>query len=110
MNTTNISSQSTITSRSLKDVMRHYPLFFYFFLAYAISWVLFIPYVLAEWGILHGNYTIFYVLHTFGPALSAVIMAYIIAGKQACKICVSASGSGAHPGNGTCSSSWAFQR
>jgi len=42
---------------------------------------LFIPYVLAEWGILQGNYTLFYVLHTFGPALAAIAVTAIIAGK-----------------------------
>lgn len=62
-------------------MMRQHPLFSYFFLAYAISWILFIPYVLAEWGILHGNFTIMYVLHTFGPATAAIIMINITTGK-----------------------------
>jgi membrane protease YdiL (CAAX protease family) len=61
--------------------MCQHPLLFYFFLAYAISWILFIPYVLAEWGVLQGNYTIFYILHTFGPTLAAIAMTAAIAGK-----------------------------
>ncbi len=61
--------------------MRQHPLFFFFLLAYAFSWILFIPYVLAEWGILHGDFTIFYILHTFGPALAAIVMTAIIAGQ-----------------------------
>ncbi len=81
MNTSLASGQSTVASRNLQQVMRQHPLFFYFLLAYAISWILFIPYVLAEWGILHGNFTIFYILHTFGPALAAVVMTAIIAGR-----------------------------
>jgi membrane protease YdiL (CAAX protease family) len=74
-------SQSTATSRNLKQVMRRHPLFFFFLLAYAISWILFIPYVLAEWGILQGNYTLFYIFHTFGPALAAIAMTAVIAGR-----------------------------
>jgi CAAX protease family protein len=81
MNTINVSGQPTVTSRSLKDVMRQHPLFFYFLIAYAISWIVFIPYVLADWGILQGNYTIFYILHTFGPAMAAILMTLIISGK-----------------------------
>jgi len=41
----------------------------------------FIPYVLAEWGYLQGNYTIFYLLHVFGPAVAAIIMTRIVAGQ-----------------------------
>ena len=61
--------------------MRAHPLFSYFFLAYAISWIVFIPYILAEWGYLQGEYTVFYVLHVFGPAFAAVIVTFAIAGK-----------------------------
>ena len=73
--------QSKIAIKSLKRLMQGHPLVFYFLLAYMISWILFIPYVLAEWGVLQGNYTIFYILHTFGPALAAITMTGIIAGK-----------------------------
>ena len=84
MNTSMASGQSPTATRNLGQLMRKHPLVFYFFLAYAISWILFIPYVLAEWGILMpGNYSLlFYILHTFGPALAAVIMTAIIAGKS----------------------------
>lgn len=61
--------------------MQAHPLFFYFLLAYGISWIVFIPYVLAERGVLQGNYDIFYILHVFGPAISAVVMTFIVAGK-----------------------------
>jgi membrane protease YdiL (CAAX protease family) len=49
---------------------------------YAFSWIVFIPYVLGEWGILQGNFTIFYILHTFGPAVAAVALTILIAGKS----------------------------
>ena len=63
-------------------LMQGHPLFFYFFLAYLISWILFTPYVLAEWGFIPGTYNIlFYTLHTFGPALAAIAMTAILAGK-----------------------------
>ena len=81
MNTSMASKRSTSASKSLGQLMRQHPLFFYFFLAYAISWILFIPYVLAEWGALQGDYTIFYILHTFGPALATIVVTAAIAGK-----------------------------
>ena len=74
--------QSTTDAKNLKRLIQQHPLFFYYFLAYAISWIVFIPYLLAERGIMPGNYNLFfYTLHTFGPALAAVIMTAIIAGK-----------------------------
>ncbi len=68
-------------SRSLQQWMRRHPLFSYFFLAYAISWIVFIPYVLAERGVLNGNYNFFYILHVFGPACAAVIVTSIVTGR-----------------------------
>src|SRR5574341_666964 len=81
MNTINVSIRPTRATRRLTDTMRQYPLFFYFLLAFAISWVLFIPYVLAEWESLSGNYTLFYILHVFGPAFAAILMTSIVTGK-----------------------------
>ena len=82
MNTSMVSGQSSIASKGLKRLMQQHPLFFYFLLAYAISWVVFIPYVLAEWGIMPGAYSFFsYTLHTFGPTLATIIMTSLIAGK-----------------------------
>ena len=81
METSKAASQSTFASKSLQEWMRQHPLFSFFFLAYAFSWIVFIPYVLAEWGLLQGNFTIFYIIHTFGPALAAVAMTAVIAGR-----------------------------
>jgi membrane protease YdiL (CAAX protease family) len=63
--------------------MRQHPLFSFFFMAYAFTWIIFIPYVLSQWDILPntGIYVIFHVLHTFGPTLAAIIMINIIEGK-----------------------------
>jgi len=63
--------------------MQRHPLFSFFFLAYAITWIIFSPYVLAEWGILPqaSFYNFFYILHTFGPAAAAYIMFNVVDGK-----------------------------
>ncbi|MEJ2560592.1 MAG: type II CAAX endopeptidase family protein [Anaerolineae bacterium] len=63
--------------------MRQHPLFSFFFMAYAFTWIIFIPYVLSQWGILPNTriYVIFHVLHTFGPTLSAIIMINNLEGK-----------------------------
>lgn len=81
MEISNTPGRSKLDSISLRLWVQQHPLFSYFFLAYAISWILFIPYVLGEWGMLHGNFTLMYILHTFGPSLAAIIMTSVIAGK-----------------------------
>jgi uncharacterized protein len=73
--------KSTAGSGSLREAMRKHPLFFYFFIAYAISWVLLTPSVLSAWGIILGDYTATFVLHTFGPALAAIVVTGVIEGK-----------------------------
>lgn len=40
--------QPSAASRNLTQLMRRHPLFFYFALAYAFSWIVFVPYVLSE--------------------------------------------------------------
>jgi membrane protease YdiL (CAAX protease family) len=83
VNTSKESRQSTSTSRNLQQLMRQHPLFSFFFMAYAFTWIIFIPYVLSQWGILPNTqlYVIFHVLHTFGPTLAAIIMINILEGK-----------------------------
>ena len=64
--------------------MRQYPLFFFFLMAYAFSWIMLIPFVLSEWGVLpHAKYfTIAFVLNPFvGPTLAAYIMIRITKGQ-----------------------------
>ena len=82
--TSNTSSQPTSASKSLLELMRRHPLFFYFFMAYAFSWALLIPWVASEWGIvpqaMHNK--LLFALHAFGPTLAAYIMFHITEGKQ----------------------------
>ncbi len=82
METSKVSVQPTEASKGLKQVMRKHPLFFFFFISYAGSWIVLTPYVLSVWGILPGDYTIAYILKPFvGPTLAAIIMISIIEGK-----------------------------
>ena len=67
--------------QSVRQVIQKHPLFFYFLLAYAITWILLIPYTLSAWGIIQGDWTVAFILHTFGPALAAIAVTGVIEGK-----------------------------
>jgi uncharacterized protein len=83
MDTSKASGQRVAPFSSLQQVMRQHPLFFFFVMSYAFSWIIVIPYVLSVWGILKGDYTIAYILKPFvGPALAAIIMTLITDGKE----------------------------
>lgn len=74
---------STSTLQNLQQVMRRHPLFFFFLIAYAGTWIMVIPYILAEWGILHGDFRIVFAIKPFvGPFLAAFVMTGIIEGKE----------------------------
>ncbi|HYA33332.1 MAG TPA: type II CAAX endopeptidase family protein [Candidatus Bathyarchaeia archaeon] len=78
--------QSAKEPSRLRQMMRHHPLFFFFFLAYAFSWIIATPYVLSSWGLLPRGGGIALLLFTFlkayaGPTLAAIIMTSITAGK-----------------------------
>jgi membrane protease YdiL (CAAX protease family) len=62
--------------------MRERPLLFFFLIAYTFSWILSIPFVLSEWGILHGDFTLAFVFKSFGPFLAAYIMIRMTEGKE----------------------------
>jgi membrane protease YdiL (CAAX protease family) len=86
MKTSALFAQATpvSVSRSLHQAMRQHPLFFFFLMAYAFSWIMLIPFVLSEWGVLpHAKYfTIAFVLNPFvGPTLAAYIMSRITEGQ-----------------------------
>jgi membrane protease YdiL (CAAX protease family) len=69
----------------LQNFMRQHPLFSFFFMAYAFSWIILIPYILSQWNILPNTnvFMIFFGLTAFvGPALSAYIMGRITEGKD----------------------------
>ena len=76
------SDRSTTAWRKLQQVMRQHPLFFFFVMAYAFSWIVSIPYILEQWGILHGNFIIIFAIKSFGPFLAAYIMTRITEGKE----------------------------
>jgi membrane protease YdiL (CAAX protease family) len=77
-----VSSRSVSGSSRVKQLMRRYPLLVFFFIAYAGSWIVTLPYVLSVWGFLSGDYSIGYILKPFvGPTLAAIIMIGVIEGK-----------------------------
>jgi membrane protease YdiL (CAAX protease family) len=82
METSNAPGQSTAASKGLREVMRQHPLFSFFFMAYAFSWIMIIPYILSQWGVLHGDFRIAFVIKSFGPFLAAYIMTGITDGKE----------------------------
>lgn len=82
MNVSNVSNQPASILGSVQQWIRQYPLLSYFFLAYAFSWILVIPFVLADWGILHGDYTVAFILKSYGPFLAAYIMIRIGTGRE----------------------------
>jgi membrane protease YdiL (CAAX protease family) len=61
--------------------MLKHPLFSYFSMAYAIKFIVLIPYTLAAWGIISGDWTAAFVLATFGPFVAGVIMVYLTEGR-----------------------------
>jgi hypothetical protein len=50
-------SQSMASSTSLQQVVRQRPLFCFFLMAYACSWIVWIPYVLSVWSIIPALWT-----------------------------------------------------
>ena len=84
MNTSNASIQSTSGSRGLQQWMREHPLFSFFFMAYAFSWILLIPWVVSGWGILPQpiHSPLLFAAHTFGPTLAAYVMFRITEGQE----------------------------
>jgi len=70
------------SSGGLKQVLQRHPLFFFFLMSYAFSWIILIPYMLSVWGKLPGDYSILYIIKPFaGPMLAAIIMIGVTEGK-----------------------------
>ena len=84
MFTSKLSDQSVAAPGSLRQWMFQHPLFSFFFMAYAFSWIVTIPAVLAEWGFLPAPlFQIFFLLKAFaGPFVAAFIMVNIMEGKE----------------------------
>jgi uncharacterized protein len=71
------SDQLTPSSTGLKQMMRRHPLFCFFFMSYAFSWIVWVPYVLSIWHVLPVNTfsIVSFPIGTFlGPALAAFLM------------------------------------
>ena len=85
MEIANTPSQSKTSPGNLKQWIQQHPLFSYFFLAYAISWILSIPVILSEWHILPKTtftFYFFFTIKSFGPFLAAYIMTRVMEGKE----------------------------
>jgi uncharacterized protein len=65
-----------------RSAIRQHPLTAFFVLAYAISWVLSIPFILSEWGVLHGDYRIAFAVKSFGPFAAAMIVIGLTEGRE----------------------------
>lgn len=70
----------------MQQIMKQYPLVFFFLMAYAISWIVSIPFILAEWGFLQGDFRIVFVLKSYGPFAAAFIMTGILEGKEGLRL------------------------
>jgi uncharacterized protein len=82
MNTSQNPVQPASRSKKLQQAMREHPLFFFFLIAFVFSWLVSIPFILSEWGILQGDFTFAFVLKSFGPFLAAYIMTRLLEGKE----------------------------
>jgi len=72
-------------SRGVTLWMQKHAIFSFFVLAYAISWILTIPVILAEWQVVPKNYftfQFFFTIKSFGPFAAAYIMTRIIEGPE----------------------------
>jgi hypothetical protein len=81
MGTSESSSQSTVASNSIRGAMLKHPLSSYFSMAYATKFIVLIPYTLAAWVIISGDWTAAFVLATFGPFVAGIIMVYLTEGR-----------------------------
>ena len=75
-------TRSTVASSGLLHAMQSHPLASYFIIAYAITWSLSIPTTLGAWGLMPGDWTILFVVGTFGPFVASFVMTYITQGRK----------------------------
>lgn len=72
---------SPLPNQGVAHLLRRRPLLSFFVLAYAISWILSIPFILADWGVIKGDLTIVFALKSYGPLAAAFIMTFVLEGK-----------------------------
>jgi membrane protease YdiL (CAAX protease family) len=81
MGTSRSLSQPAVSSNELGDAMRRHPLLSYFSLAYAIKFIVLVPYTLAAWRIISGDWTAAFVIATFGPFAAGIVMVNLTEGR-----------------------------
>lgn len=85
MDTSNSPGQSMALAHRLSQVMRHHPLFFFYLMAFAFSWLTWLPLILSQDGLrlwpFHMPPETVGVGTLLGPLLSAFIMTGITEGK-----------------------------
>jgi membrane protease YdiL (CAAX protease family) len=83
MQFTDVHTALVSSPKPLRQFMQRYPLFCFFFMAFAFSWVTWLPYVLAVWHIIPASTftAVTFPIGTFlGPALAAFIMTGVTEG------------------------------
>ena len=78
----NKTNKISTSPNRLKKFIHHHPLISFFLIAYGFSWILSIPFILSEWGIVHGNFQVVFALKSFGPFLAAYTITGIMEGKE----------------------------
>ncbi len=73
--------QPAVRSSGLQGALRKHSLFSYFSIAYAVKCLALIPYTLAAWGVISGNWDLAFVVATFGPLVGGVVMSYVAEGR-----------------------------
>ncbi|CKE52937.1 CPBP family intramembrane glutamic endopeptidase [Bacillus paranthracis] len=76
------------SSTGLRGYLESYPLTSFFVMAYLFSWIVLIPFILSQWGILPKikTFDIFFFANAFaGPMLAAYIMFRTLEGKDSWK-------------------------
>lgn len=72
---------------NILQLIKKNPLVCFFVLAYAISWISFVPIILVEWKIIEiadsNLYAAIFSFHTFGSAIAAYIILRLTEGKSA---------------------------
>ena len=81
METSGGSGRPPTSSEGVRQTLRRRPLLCFFSLAYAIRFIVLIPYTLAAWGVLAGNWSVAFILATFGPFVAGVVMVDVTEGR-----------------------------
>lgn len=75
------SPHSPPPSSRIRRILTQHPLFSFFLLSYAFSWVMMIPVILWQWGVCQVDLGFAFVLKGYGPFLSAYIITRALEGR-----------------------------